>query len=34
MAHQQWRQPPAMEIDASRRYTAVIETTKGTIRAE
>jgi cyclophilin family peptidyl-prolyl cis-trans isomerase len=34
MAHQQWRQPPAMEIDPGGRYTAVIETTKGTIRAQ
>jgi cyclophilin family peptidyl-prolyl cis-trans isomerase len=33
MAHQQWRQAPAMEVDPSRRYTAAIETTKGTLRA-
>src|SRR5213083_226029 len=34
MAHQQWKQPPAMAIDAQGRYTAVIETSKGTLRAE
>jgi cyclophilin family peptidyl-prolyl cis-trans isomerase len=34
MAHQQWGQPPAMGIDPGRRYTTVIETTQGTIRAE
>src|SRR5579862_4653230 len=34
MAHQQWKQPPAMAIDPRGRYTAVIETTKGTMRAE
>jgi cyclophilin family peptidyl-prolyl cis-trans isomerase len=34
MAQQQWRQPPAMEIDPNGRYTAVIETTRGTVRAQ
>src|SRR5215218_2366301 len=34
MAHQQWPNPPAMAIDPTHRYTAVIETNKGTIRAE
>jgi cyclophilin family peptidyl-prolyl cis-trans isomerase len=34
MAHQQWRQPPEMTIDPGSRYTAVIETSKGTIRAQ
>src|SRR5437588_68304 len=29
-----WDRPPPMEIDPSRRYTAVIETSKGTITAE
>jgi len=34
MAHQQWRQPPAMEIGRGARYTATLETTKGAIRVQ
>src|SRR5438105_4083234 len=29
-----WPQPPAMTIDPKKKYTAVIETTKGTMTAE
>ena len=31
MAAQQWKSPPAMEIDPAKNYTATIETNKGTI---
>ncbi|HJP66683.1 MAG TPA: peptidylprolyl isomerase [Actinomycetota bacterium] len=34
MAQKSWSDAPAMEIDPSRRYTAVIETSMGTITAE
>src|SRR5947209_6179552 len=34
MAQLRWPAAPAMQIDPGRRYTAVIETTKGTMRAE
>lgn len=34
MASQQWSQPPAMEIDPAKSYTATIETTKGDIVLE
>ena len=34
MAAQQWRTPPAMEIDPKKAYTATIETNKGTIELE
>jgi cyclophilin family peptidyl-prolyl cis-trans isomerase len=30
----QWSEPPAMHIDVNRRYTALIETTKGPITVE
>jgi cyclophilin family peptidyl-prolyl cis-trans isomerase len=33
MAQQKWSQPPAMEIDPSKQYTAQIETTAGTVTA-
>ena len=32
--HKQWKQPPEMQLDAAKRYHAVIETNKGTIEAE
>lgn len=31
MASQQWSQPPAMEIDPAKSYTATLETSKGDI---
>jgi peptidyl-prolyl cis-trans isomerase B (cyclophilin B) len=31
MAAKQWREPPAMEIDPAKAYTATIETSKGAI---
>ncbi|GIW03530.1 MAG: hypothetical protein KatS3mg059_0150 [Thermomicrobiales bacterium] len=34
VVHQQWKQPPAMVIDPSRRYTATIETNKGSFDVE
>ncbi len=34
MAAQQWNTPPAMEIDPAKKYTATIETSKGTIVVE
>lgn len=34
MTSQQWNQPPAMQIDPKRRYTATIEITRGTIVLE
>ena len=34
MAPKQWNEPPAMQIDAKKRYVAKIETTRGTIEIE
>ncbi|GIV77721.1 peptidylprolyl isomerase [Litorilinea aerophila] len=34
MPHKQWSQPPAMQIDPDKRYTAQIETNRGTIVLE
>src|ERR671939_86241 len=34
MANQQWNTPPAMQIDAKKKYTAKLETTRGTIEIE
>ena len=34
MAHQQWRQPPTMEIDPQIQYTADIQTSEGNISVE
>ncbi len=34
MSAKQWRQPPEMQIDASKTYKAVIETAKGNIELE
>ena len=34
MAQQQWNQAPTMEIDPSRRYTADIQTSEGTISVQ
>src|SRR5215212_8821998 len=32
--HKQWKQAPEMQLDASKRYHAAIETNKGTIEVE
>jgi peptidyl-prolyl cis-trans isomerase B (cyclophilin B) len=34
MAPKQWNEPPAMQIDAKKRYVAKIETTRGPIEVE
>lgn len=34
MTTQQWNTPPAMQIDPKKKYTAKIETTRGTIEIE
>lgn len=34
VAHQQWKQPPAMAIDVNKTYTASIVTSEGTIGVE
>ncbi len=34
MAAQQWKTAPAMEIDSAKKYTATIETSKGTLVVE
>jgi len=34
MADKQWSQPPAMTIDPARRYSATLETTKGSITVD
>jgi cyclophilin family peptidyl-prolyl cis-trans isomerase len=33
-SHQQWKQAPEMAIDATKRYTATIQTTEGTLTAQ
>jgi cyclophilin family peptidyl-prolyl cis-trans isomerase len=32
--HKQWQQPPAMQIDPSKNYTAVLETNKGNVEIQ
>lgn len=34
VSYQQWKQPPAMVIDPARRYTATIQTNKGSFEVE
>ncbi len=34
VTYQQWKQPPAMVIDPARRYTATIQTNKGSFEVE
>lgn len=34
VAHQQWKTPPAMAIDANKTYTATLETSAGTITVD
>jgi cyclophilin family peptidyl-prolyl cis-trans isomerase len=33
-SHQQWKQAPEMAIDATKQYTATIQTTEGTLTAQ
>src|SRR5439155_13673417 len=32
--HKQWQQPPAMQIDPAKNYTAVVETNKGNVEIQ